>query len=282
MSATSSRPVVFIGSSKEALPIAERVRDLIRYSAQVRLWDSSFSPGEWTLQAILDHAQDSDFGVFLMAPDDNTVLRGKRQWTVRDNVLFEAGIFMGAIGPKRTFLLWPSNAFGHLRLPSDLAGMTTLSYRYGKPIQAAQLSRMLIAIKTMGRALRSGYNEMAALRQLLAEREEFLSDGSSESFLEIITPIAARRSRPWFEKTPVRILMDGISQSYDDEIVDDIFWWLIVDGVVTFDNIDVWSSDDEWHWDDSVDYAIFTNRGTALMNQLMAEKTQRNQVRSRR
>ena len=271
MPATSADPVVFIGSSSEALHIAEKVRDLIRYSAQIQFWNSSFNPGEWTLQVILDHAQNSDFGIFVMAPDDNAVIRGKTTWTVRDNVLFEAGIFMGALGPKRTFLLWPSNDAAHLRLPSDLAGMTTIPYEHARPLPTSQLKKMLNVIQTMGPALRSSYNEMAALDQLLSEREQVFSDGSSASFKEIIAPIATRRKRPWFARTPVRILMEGISEGYKDNIVDDIFWWLIVDGVITFDNIEIWSSDDSWHWDDSVDYAVFTNRGIALLNQLRSE-----------
>ena len=55
---------------------------------------------------------------------------------------------------------------------------------------------MLTTIETMGPALRSSYNEMAALSQLLSEREQILSDGTSASFKEILSPIAARRKRP--------------------------------------------------------------------------------------
>jgi len=207
-----------------------------------------------------------------MAPDDNSIVRGKTQWTVRDNVLFEAGIFMGALGPKRTFLLLPSHSAGRLRLPSDLAGMTTLSYGRMKSLETSLLKRVLNVIQIMGPALRSGYNEIAALNQLLSEREQLFSDGSSASFKEMIAPVATQRKQPWFARTPVRILMDGISKGYEDDIVDDIFWWLIVDGIITFDNIEVWSSDDSWHWDDSVDFAVFTDRGIALLNQLRGER----------
>ncbi len=169
MAPNTSRPTVFIGSSSEALPIAEKIRKLIRPLAQVQVWNSSFNPGEWTLQVILEHARNSDFGVFIMARDDNSIIRGKRHWTVRDNVLFEAGVFMGALGPKRTFLLRPSNAT-KLRLPSDLQGMTTLTYNRAISLKGSQLKRMLGSISLMGPALRSSYNELDGLNQLLSER----------------------------------------------------------------------------------------------------------------
>lgn len=269
--ATTTRPSVFIGSSSKALPVAEQIGSIIRRSAQAHVWNSSFSPGEWTLQVLLDHAQHSDFGIFVLARDDNSIINAKALWTVRDNVLFEAGVFMGALGPKRTFLLRPSDAEG-LRLPSDLEGLTTVMYNKRLFRQAAPLKRMVTVIKTMGPALRSSYNELAVLKQLLSEREQVFSKGSSASFTEIIGPIAAKRTRPWFIRTPVRILMDAISRRYKDKYVDDLFWWLIVDGIVTFDNIEVWTSDDSWHWDDSVDYAVFTERGVALLNQFRSER----------
>src|SRR4051812_6373148 len=105
MGARGERPQVFIGSSSEAAETAQAVGRYLRPVAQVKLWTDAFDPGKWTLQVVLDHSQNADFGIFVMAPDDDSVIRGEQHWTVRDNVLFEAGIFMGAIGPQRTFLL---------------------------------------------------------------------------------------------------------------------------------------------------------------------------------
>lgn len=64
--------------------------------------------------------------------------------------------------------------------------------------------------------------------------------------------------------------MRGIRESYKDKIVDNIFWWLIVDGVVTFDNIDVWT-DGKFHWRSSVEFAVFTDRGVVWLNELRSK-----------
>jgi len=49
---------------------------------------------------------------------------------------------------------------------------------------------------------------------------------------------AARRNRPWFSATNISALTSVVEQDYEDEVVDLVFWWLIVYGVVTFDNVD--------------------------------------------
>jgi hypothetical protein len=58
---------------------------------------------------------------------------------VRDNVVFELGLFVGGIGRDRTFIVVPDNT-PDLRLPSDLAGVTVGTYetsRTDKKLRAA-------------------------------------------------------------------------------------------------------------------------------------------------
>ena len=55
----------------------------------------------------------------------------------RDNVIFELGLFMGRLGRARAILMEPRAA--KLKLPSDLAGLTTIPYRFEAGRDAAPL-----------------------------------------------------------------------------------------------------------------------------------------------
>lgn len=52
--------------------------------------------------------------------------RGESKNTVRDNVLFELGLFIGRLSRSRTFIVKPRGV--QLDLPSDLYGITTIDY----------------------------------------------------------------------------------------------------------------------------------------------------------
>jgi len=261
---TKSRPLVFVGSSSEALAVTQFVRRALQRIADIREWTEAFGPGDWTLETILDAARECDFGVFIMAADDDTRSRGKRQWSVRDNVLFEAGVFMGAIGRKRTFLLWPEGAGDQLRLPSDLVGLNLVSYR-AHALSESKLGKIRDAIRNEGPTIRTGYDEIQALSEQLSRRVQVFTDGTSEPWRDIIAPAAARYSQPWHTDTSVYVLMSGILRVYQNSVVENAFWSLVIHGVITFDNIDQWSEGD-WTWQNSVDRAVFTDRGAVLLN----------------
>jgi CRP/FNR family cyclic AMP-dependent transcriptional regulator len=56
------------------------------------------------------------------------ISRGDEWPVMRDNVVFELGMFIGFLGRRRAFLMEPRE--DKLKLPSDLAGLTTVPYRY--------------------------------------------------------------------------------------------------------------------------------------------------------
>jgi hypothetical protein len=70
-----------------------------------------------------------DFAAFVFAQDDWTTKgaspeAASGQASPRDNVVFEAGLFGGAIGIRRTFILHANGA----KLPTDLLGLTSIRY----------------------------------------------------------------------------------------------------------------------------------------------------------
>jgi hypothetical protein len=65
-----------------------------------------------------------DFGVFLFTAADRIESRGVRSEAARDNVIFEYGLFLGAIGPDRTYGLVQDLQRKKVKLPSDLEGVS--------------------------------------------------------------------------------------------------------------------------------------------------------------
>lgn len=124
----SEKPTVFIGSSSESLKIAYAFQMALETAApcEVEVWDQgTFVAGQYTMASLREKMLAVDFAVMVMAPDDVVESRGTVGTSPRDNVVFELGLFMGALGMERVFMLTPKSR--DLRVPSDLNGITRLS-----------------------------------------------------------------------------------------------------------------------------------------------------------
>jgi len=86
-----------------------------------------------------------DFGVFVFSSDDSVTSRGKTQRAVRDNVLFELGLFVGRLGIKRSFVVAPNDP--DLRIPSDLLGWIFGKYDQKKENLQGALGAVCFKIK---------------------------------------------------------------------------------------------------------------------------------------
>ena len=121
------KPRLFIGSSIEGLTVAYAIQENLSFNAEITVWDQGvFNLSDTTIESLMAVIESSDFGVFVFTPDDITNIRGKKNHTVRDNVLFELGLFIGKIGRKRSFIVMPDNVEFHL--PTDLLGITPGKY----------------------------------------------------------------------------------------------------------------------------------------------------------
>jgi len=122
---TQVKPSVFIGSSSESLEIAYAVQENLEMYAQITVWTQGiFDLSKYTLDSLLDCLDCTDFGVFVFAPDDILRIRGLEKTAVRDNVIFELGLFTGRLGRERNFIVMPRGASEELHLPTDLLGLT--------------------------------------------------------------------------------------------------------------------------------------------------------------
>ena len=110
------------------MDVAYALQKNLEYESDPTVWDQGvFRPMRQTLVDLTTEAAQTDFAVFIFAPDDIADIRGETRAVVRDNVLFELGLFIGALGLERCFMVAPRDA-PNLHLPSDLLGLAPLSY----------------------------------------------------------------------------------------------------------------------------------------------------------
>lgn len=119
---------IFIGSSTEGRDIAHALSAALTHEGcEPTVWDQGvFGASTYTLPALIQQASRADFAILIATPDDMAVIRGNEDSVARDNVILEFGLFVGAIGLERVYILRTVNT---IRFPSDIAGLTFLPYR---------------------------------------------------------------------------------------------------------------------------------------------------------
>lgn len=128
----NDKPRLFIISSKEALAIARDIQAILEHDVLVQIWtDGVFFASGYALEALEAAVDQSDFAIAIAQPDDTSTSRGVESKIARDNVIFELGLFMGKLGRRRTILFQPQGQ--ELKLPSDLQGLTAVTYKVGDP-----------------------------------------------------------------------------------------------------------------------------------------------------
>jgi len=121
------KPRIFLGSSGEAIDVCYAMQQELERDFEVTVWSQDvFRLTHDALDSLLAALDSSDAGIFVLREDDLTESRGQSSPTVRDNVVFELGMFIGRLGRDRTFMLSPHGS--DIRLPSDLTGITTALY----------------------------------------------------------------------------------------------------------------------------------------------------------
>src|SRR6187402_775414 len=104
------KPRIFLGTSGKQAKMLQALTRGLEDVADVQPWTSS-GPAQ-------------------------TPLSDSVQASPRDNVVFEAGLFGGVLGMRRTFILHATGS----KLPSDLLGLTCV--RYGDAATAAEMRVM--------------------------------------------------------------------------------------------------------------------------------------------
>jgi Predicted nucleotide-binding protein containing TIR-like domain len=117
---------VFIASSAEALPTARAVKENFDREADVDIWSEDiFKVNRGSLDTLLNRASYYDFVIAVFTADDEAVIRERKVKVTRDNVIFEFGLFLGRLGPNRTFMVVQEG----VEMFTDWDGITTAEFR---------------------------------------------------------------------------------------------------------------------------------------------------------
>lgn len=155
---------------------------------------------EYPMEALERQLNENDFAIFVFSPDDVATIRGSESFITRDNTLFEMGLFWGRLKRERVFFIVPdvtpdTDGVGGLRIPSDLAALTVLTYQvrsdnnYNAAVNVA-CGKIQTIIEELGsfedpalllhEALETSEQDYAIIRLLRTLSKHLLKDASNK------------------------------------------------------------------------------------------------------
>lgn len=137
-------------------------------------WTKGFRASQFTLENLIVEAKKCDFAAVILTKDDAAKKKDVSGWLPRDNCIYEAGLFTGALGPshQRCFLL---SSVEPKDLPTDVQGLTYIPITPGVSKEARK-SQQLAASEVRRCVLERGPFERTLLgADQLVERESRVS-----------------------------------------------------------------------------------------------------------
>lgn len=132
------KPRIFVGSSSENKEIAEAISFNLQDISYPEVWDQSLiSLSKSTLTNLINAIETFDFAIFVFGGEDTATIREDSSLIIRDNVIFETGLFMGKLGVDHVFIAKPQSK--NIHMPSDLLGITYGTYDIKHPNMNAVL-----------------------------------------------------------------------------------------------------------------------------------------------
>jgi HAD superfamily hydrolase (TIGR01509 family) len=187
------KPRLFIGSSVESIEIAYAVQDNLQHHVEATVWDQGiFELSRFALESLLSALDSCNFGVFVFSPDDVLKLRGEEHRVIRDNIIFELGLFIGRLGRDRSFVIMTNKSYD-THLPTDLLGVNLATFdpdREDHNLLAAlgpACHRILRQLRRVGSVLPSQVQSQLPDLVSRAEFTSYLLDGLLDPNISAVT-----------------------------------------------------------------------------------------------
>ena len=126
----AQKPTMFIASSSEGYTVANRIKQQLSELVDINIWNEEdiFFKDKTYLSSLLNLSSFYDYAIMVLTADDVLMKRKEEGKAPRDNVIFEFGLFLGRIGPRRTFAVCEES----LHLPSDFFKVPLFTFRKEK------------------------------------------------------------------------------------------------------------------------------------------------------
>jgi len=121
---------VFVASSLEAKQDDQFIRGILENNnINAVTWKDIFHTGEFGLESLLNITEQVHGAIIISTCDDKIWYRGKESMAPRDNVLFEMGLFIKALGLKHVALVFCKNEKGESpKIPTDINGLNVIFF----------------------------------------------------------------------------------------------------------------------------------------------------------
>lgn len=137
---------IFLGSSKESkAKMNEAAVAIAELGYEPICWNSTgvFIPGRTTCENLISIAEDVDAAMFIFSNDDLTWFRDELTSRVRDNVMFEYGLFAGKLGERNVVF----GVHNKTNIASDLHGITFVNLDQSQVLFKKEIQVWLESIK---------------------------------------------------------------------------------------------------------------------------------------
>jgi prolyl-tRNA editing enzyme YbaK/EbsC (Cys-tRNA(Pro) deacylase) len=127
---------VFVGSSIEAKEDDKFIRRILESNDITPIaWRDVFHPGEFSLDSLINISNKVHGAIIISTADDKIWYRGKEGLAPRDNILFEMGLFIRALGKKHVALIFCKDVSGqNPKIPTDIHGLNVIFFEKNKEL----------------------------------------------------------------------------------------------------------------------------------------------------